>query len=326
MDCSEIRKLDKGELHVHLNGLVSTSVIKKLLEKTDDKILNQCDLETDLNIIRPAGSLVEYLKPWNLLRLVPISRFDLKLIVESAFLNLLEDNIKFVELRNSVIYIALLNNISVTDALEWVLTEIEVCSNKFNIQAGLILTVTRGEYASEHLRSLLSAYKNLGCPKAVIGLDLAGNEDIEPPRDTAKLFREAKDSYGLGITIHAGETGNYTNIKDAVINYGADRIGHGTAVVKSHEIIDLIIDRNICIEVCPISNRLTKAVPELEPHPVNEMIKYNVPFVLCSDNPAIHASSLSEDYLVFMRETNNKKNIHEMYKTQKTYTFLEGLK
>lgn len=325
MDYNEVLKLEKGELHVHLNGLVSTSVIKKLLEKHDDKRLSQFNLDVDLNISQPVNSLVEYLKPWDLLRLVPTNRFDLKLIVESAFLNLLEDNIKFVELRNSVIYIALLNNISVTDALEWLLTEIEEHSSKFNIQAGLILTVTRGEYASEHLRSLLNAYKNLGCPKTVIGLDLAGNEDIEPPRGTATLFREAKDKHGLGITIHAGETGNYANIKDAIINYKADRIGHGTAVVKSYEVMELVIDRNICIEVCPISNRLTKAVPESESHPVNKMLTYNIPFVLCSDNPAVHASSLSKDYLVFMRETNNK-NVHEMYKAQKAYTFLEGLK
>lgn len=94
----------------------------------------------------------------------------------------------------------------------------------------------------------------------MIGLDLAGNEDITPPPETASLFRSAKDKYGLGITIHAGETGNADNIRNAIISYGADRIGHGTAVIRSPEIMDLIRELDICIEVCPISNRLTGAV------------------------------------------------------------------
>lgn len=326
MEINELRMMEKGELHVHLNGLVSTSTIKKLLECRDFQSPMQFNLDTDLTIINPVSSLAEYLLPWQLLRQIPTSNFDLNLIIESAFYNLSLENVKFVELRNSVIYIAHLNNISVTTALEWLLIGIKKYSDEFNIKAGLILTVTRGEYASVHLRSLLSAYKNLGCPKNVIGLDLAGNEDIAPPKDTAKLFRDAKDKYGIGITIHAGETGKSSNIKDAIINYHADRIGHGTAALQSPEIINLIKERDICIEVCPISNRLTGAVHKTEPHPVSGMIKHNIPFVICSDNPSIHASNISEDYVIFMQETTNEKNLKEMYYRQKKYSFIKDLK
>ncbi|HBQ8703571.1 TPA: adenosine deaminase [Klebsiella pneumoniae] len=326
MDLYEARMMDKGELHVHLNGLVSTQVIRGVLEKNIIKMPEHFNIDTDLNVTHPARSLVDYLKPWQFLRLIPASHFDLSIMIESAFSNLIAENIKFVELRNSIIYIALLNNISVSEALKWVLDDIDFFSRKFNIQAGLILTITRGEYAPEHLRSLLGAYKSLGCPAGVIGLDLAGNEDITPPPETASLFRSAKDKYGLGITIHAGETGNADNIRNAIISYGADRIGHGTAVIRSPEIMDLIRERDICIEVCPISNRLTGAVSDIDPHPVGEMINHNIPFVICSDNPAIHRSSLSEDYVAFMQETKNFIVMDNMYETQKRYSFLKGVK
>ncbi|EEX64312.1 adenosine deaminase [Vibrio metoecus] len=325
MEFKEIKTMPKGELHVHLNGLANTHLIRSLLQTSSNELPSDFDLYQDLTRRTPARSLSEYLKPWQALRLVPQSRADLSKIVDSAFFELKSDNVEFVELRNSVIYISLLNNITVQEALEWLLQDIEEYSCRYNIKAGLLLTIARGEYAPEHLRALVDAYKSLGRPQSVIGLDLAGNEDISPPPETAHLFRTAKDEEGLSITIHAGETGNPQNIEDAIINYSADRIGHGTAIVKDPRLIELAKNKDICIEVCPVSNRLTNAVAENESHPVTEMVKYEVPFVVCSDNPSIHGSTLSDDYFELYKETNNVLLIQNMLSTQKKYSFIKGI-
>lgn len=71
------------------------------------------------------------------LRLIPASRFDLSIMIESAFSNLIAENIKFVELRNSIIYIALLNNISVSEALKWVLDDIDFFLKNSTFKPGL---------------------------------------------------------------------------------------------------------------------------------------------------------------------------------------------
>ncbi|WP_158144497.1 amidohydrolase family protein [Vibrio metschnikovii] len=323
MEFKEIKTMPKGELHVHLNGLANTHLIRLLLQTSSNELPSDFDLYQDLTRSTPARSLSEYLKPWQALRLVPQSRADLSKIVDSAFFELKSDNVEFVELRNSVIYISILNNITVQEALEWLLQDMDKYSSRYNIKAGLLLTITRGEYASEHLRALVNAYKSLGRPQSVIGLDLAGNEDISPPQEAAHLFRAAKDEEGLSITIHAGETGKHKNIEDAIINYSADRIGHGTAIVQDPKLIELVKEKDICIEVCPVSNRLTNAVAENESHPVREMIKHEVPFVICSDNPSIHGSTLSDDYFEFYKETNNVLLIKNMLSTQKKYSFIK---
>ncbi|WP_148201447.1 adenosine deaminase [Alcanivorax borkumensis] len=325
MNENEIKLLNKGELHVHLNGLVSTDVVRELLEENKSDLPSGFDLERDLNILQPTDSLASYLKPWQVLRLVPRSRACLGLIVESAFLNLKSQNVRFVEIRNSVIYLALLNNISVDRALSWLVSEIELACEKHKIIAGLILTVSRGDCAPEHLRSLLSAYENLGRPSTVVGLDLAGNENIESPIETGSLFLHAKDKYELKVTIHAGETGRVENITSAVYEFGADRIGHGTAASKSVEVMDLLKHRDICVEVCPISNKLTSAVNESQPHPVVDFIANEVPFVICSDNPSIHLSDLTKDYIEFYRETRSSQHLRDMYSHQKKYSFIKGL-
>lgn len=325
MNKNEIQLMKKGELHVHLNGLVSTDVIRSLLVRDRSELPSGFDLEKDLNISLPANSLASYLKPWQALRLIPKSKGSLRMIVESAFLNLKSQNITFAEIRNSVIYLALLNNISVDEALYWVVSEFEKASERHKIKAGLILTVSRGDYAQEHLRALLGAYEKLGRPNTVVGLDLAGNEDITSPIEIGSIFLHAKDKYGLKVTIHAGETGRVENIITAVNEFGADRIGHGTAASKSVEVMNLLKDRNVCIEVCPISNRLTNAVNENEPHPVIDFINHKVPFVICSDNPSIHLSTLTDDYLEFYRETNSSQHLLDMYNNQKKYSFIGGL-
>lgn len=317
--------MEKGELHVHLNGLVSTDVIRGILTKDKSELPSGFDLGKDLNVLKPADSLAEYLKPWQVLRLIPKSKSCFALIVESAFQNLKLQNITFVEIRNSIIYLALLNNISVDEALYWVITEIEAASEKYGIKTGLILTVSRGDYAPEHLRALLGAYEKLGRPNIVIGLDLAGNEDALSPIETGSLYLHAKDKYGLKVTIHAGETGRVDSIISAVYEFGADRIGHGTAASKSVEVMDLLKERDICIEVCPISNRLTNAVNKNESHPVIDFIEHKVPFVICSDNPSIHLSNLTEDYLEFFRETRSSMHLDDMYSNQKKYSFIRGV-
>ncbi len=325
MELKEIQMMPKGELHVHLNGLANTGLIRSLLQASSAELPSNFDLNNDLTRHTPIGSLSEYLKPWQALRLIPKSRADLSKIVDSAFSELKRDNVEFVELRNSVIYISLLNNITVQKALEWLLQDMEESSSRYNIKAGLILTITRGEYAPEHLRALVDAYKSLGRPQSVIGLDLAGNEDVSPPPETAYLFRTAKDEEGLSITIHAGETGKSHNIEDAIINYSADRIGHGTAIVQEPRLIELVKKKDICIEVCPVSNRLTNAVAENEYHPVREMVKHGVPFVVCSDNPSIHGSTLSDDYFELYKETNSALLIQNMLSDQKKYSFIKGI-
>lgn len=320
-----LRTMQKGELHVHLNGLVDTELVTSLLKAEGVEIPLGFDLNSDLTRTAPSPDLISYLKPWQVLRLIPRSRVSLRLIVDNAFKNLKKQNVTFVELRNSVIYIAQLNNIGISTALFWLIQEIKAASEKYSIKSGLILTIPRGDKALDHLNALLKSYIDLERPSIIVGLDLAGDEDAISPEHTGKAFCKAKDDFGLNVTIHAGETGNPEHISDAIVNFNADRIGHGTAAYKSHVVMDLLRNRDVCVEVCPISNRRTGAVSSDESHPVSEFIKMEVPFVICSDNPSIHRASLSDDYLEFYRETHNIEIIRDMLSLQIKYSFIKGL-
>jgi adenosine deaminase len=321
----DILSLNKGELHVHLNGLISKKTIREIID--NEKSFNSEDINIDsyFTPVKPYKSLEDYIRIWDVLRLIPKCRANLKIMMEDAFHNLKKDHINFAEIRNSVIYISLLNDITVTKALEWITEELETYSKKYNIKAGLILTVPRGDYCIDNFMALLKAYKGLGCPSSVVGLDLAGNENYQCPKELGNLFRAAKEKYNLKITIHAGETGNPNNIEEAIISYGADRIGHGTSAVNDMKIIELLKKKNICVEVCPISNHLTGAIRGKKKHPILDFIENEVPFVICSDNPQLHDASLSKDYILFTKIVDDISYVLNMFAIQQKYTFIKDI-
>jgi adenosine deaminase len=319
---AKIHNLEKGELHVHLNGLVSTETIQTLVTEENIPLPPNFDLNRDLNRIKRCVSLENYLEPWRLLRLLPKTRKQLTLIVQDAFRNLKNDNVSFVEIRNSLLNIAKNINYTNTQTLEWLIEDLENCSEKMSIKVGLILTVTRSSNSKKDLQRLLKAYEEIGCPNIVKGLDLAGDENVEIDKSIGELFKYAKETHNLGITIHAGETGKIQNIIEAVDFFHADRIGHGTAAGKNFATMKMLKEKQICLEVCPISNLLTNAVKSTERHPINKFLEYDVPFIICSDNPGIHKKNLTDDYMAAYIETNNLEVLLNMFELQKLHSFI----
>lgn len=141
---------------------------------------------------------------------------------------------------------------------------------------------------------------------------------------TYLFFQKGKYELNLGITIHAGETGNLNNILEAVHVFEADRIGHGTAAMHCIKTMDLLREKDIAVEVCPISNRRTNSLKKDDAYTFHQFLEYGVPFILCSDNPAIHNLDLVEDYKVFMQETNDIEFLLKHYEHQKKYSFFKG--
>lgn len=324
-DSGNMDACDRGELHVHMNGAIPISTIREIL--SDELTVLPVGFEFERDLVRnaPCQSLAEYLTPWQVLRLFPKKRKNLDLLADAVFRGFGENDVRFVELRSSLLYLAGLHSCSPAQALESLIESTGKAAQNYGIRRGLILTVTRGNDGVACLSTLLQAYRDLGEPKDVIGLDLAGDEEMSYPAELPSLFREAKERFGLGITIHAGETGRAENVRSAVELFGADRIGHGTAAGKDPDLLELLADKGICVEVCPISNRLTNAVPSNEAHPLQNFRRHGVPFVICSDNPAIHQRGLADDHAAAMTEGLSIGDMKLQYEVAKQYSFMENL-
>jgi aminodeoxyfutalosine deaminase len=128
----------------------------------------------------------------------------------------------------------------------------------------------------------------------IVGLGLTGVEGSFPESDFRHL-REAADQLDLGLAVHAGETGTPDNVRAALDDLGADRIGHGIASVGDPDLIARLVRDRVPLEVCPSSNVTLSIVEDLDAHPIRELWQAGVEVTVNSDDPPFFATTLTDE-------------------------------
>ncbi len=165
------------------------------------------------------------------------------------------------------------------------------------VSVALICDLTRNfgvERAFETARIAVAlAEADLG----VIGIGLGGDEANFPPALYREPFAFAR-AHGLHAVAHAGEAAGAESVRDAVEILGAERIGHGVRALEDPAVVDLLVRRQIPLELCPTSNRLTGVVSPAGPHPIAELDARGVICVVDADDPALFSTSLETEYRI----------------------------
>jgi adenosine deaminase len=254
---ADLSILPKAELHAHLNGCVPPAVFHRLV-KTHGIILPDGFMLPDhLTIRAPVPTLLEYFRPWTVFKRLPVGQECLDEMVNSAAEHLSNDGVRYAELRNSPFNIAEINSISLERTLEWLAESAVKASETHHIDLRLIISLSRHNFALEHATGVLSAITNIAHDQRIVGVDLSGNEDDVVTPHLSLVFRRAKADHGLGVTIHAGETWNMANVRWAIEECHADRIGHCLAASNDPHLMEMLATRDICVEVCLQSNLLS---------------------------------------------------------------------
>lgn len=146
-------------------------------------------------------------------------------------------------------------------------------------------------------------------PHLIAGYDLVGPEDLGKPLTDLlpELFwfrkQAAQEGVNLPFYFHAGETlgdGSSTdnNLFDAIL-LGTRRIGHGFSLYKHPLLIDMVKDKRILIESCPISNEVLRLCGSVMAHPLPALLARGVACSLCNDDPAMlgqDTAGMSHDF------------------------------
>jgi aminodeoxyfutalosine deaminase len=133
--------------------------------------------------------------------------------------------------------------------------------------------------------------------RGVVGIGLGGPEAEYPPEPYAPAFDLAR-SEGLGSVPHAGEHAGPESIRGALDALGARRIRHGIRAVEAPALLQELADRRIVLDVCPVSNVRTRAVPSLAEHPLPQLVAAGAVCSLSTDDPAMFGTDLSNEYAV----------------------------
>ena len=128
----------------------------------------------------------------------------------------------------------------------------------------------------------------------VVALGLAGTEAAAPSRDFPML-RSAADRLGLGLVVHAGETGPAAEVAEALEVLGADRIAHGVAIVDDPAVLARVVADRVPLDVCPTSNVVLGVVDDHAAHPLPALWAAGVDVTVGSDDPPFFATSLTQE-------------------------------
>jgi len=161
-------------------------------------------------------------------------------------------------------------------------------------RAGLLLCALYGDSPELVERLVDVAASRPG----VVGIDLAGGPDSAQMwslRDYASAFHKAR-RVGLGRTVHAGEGRPPEEIRLAVVELHAQRIGHGTTLLHDPRVLDLVLEREVVIEACPTSNVHTGAVPSLSAHPLPQWLDLGVRACVNTDNTLLSAVTAPQEH------------------------------
>mgnify|MGYP000998579204 CR=1 FL=1 len=243
-------------------------------------------------------SLEQYLKPFD----ITVSVLQTEAALERATWELAadcsEENIRYLEIRFAPI-LHQQKGLSLIEVVQAVLRGKQRAERDFDIRIGIIICSIRHNNPEESLTAaeLAVAFKN----KGIVGFDLAGAEDGFP----AKHHREAFSliiNNNINATVHAGEAYGPESIHQALHMVSANRIGHGTRLRESGDLMNYMNDHRIPIEMCITSNVQTKAVDNLHNHPVKFYYDFGLRVTLNTDNRLMSDTTLTREYMIAIRE------------------------
>ncbi|XP_060793431.1 adenosine deaminase [Neoarius graeffei] len=300
----------KVELHVHLDGSFQIETILDVAKRRGIAL----PVDTKSEMI----SLITMDKPETLTKFLDkFSQYmhviagDREAIKRSAY-EFVETKAKegviYVEVRYSPHLMANCNvepipwnqekgDVTPDDVVHLVNEGLKEGEKDFKIKARSILCCMRHmPNWSMEVIELCKKYQNDG----VVAIDLAGDESLNT--EACPLHRSAyeeAEKSGIHRTVHAGEVGPPSVVKEAVEVLKAERIGHGYNAIKDEALYKQLLEQNMHFETCPISSKITGACdPDFTKHPLIRFKEDKANYSLNTDDPLIFNTTLDSDYQV----------------------------
>ena len=277
-----LRGLPKAELHLHLEGAIRADTARELAEASGH---NWPDVHT-------FADLADFVQAYESARQLVRSLDDLRRIGAELIQDADRQGVRWTEVH--LIPPTYAGRLGAPEGIIEAVLEGFVAGGSATAGAGLVLGVNRGlpPAAAEESLRLALAYADQG----VVAFGLAGDEANHPAGAFAELFARARHC-GLRAVPHAGEAAGAESVRDCVELLRADRVCHGIRAVEDPALVEVLLDRQVCLDVAPTSNVALNAAHSWREHPARHLLAVGVPITLNSDCPLFFRSPVNEEYL-----------------------------
>ena len=164
--------------------------------------------------------------------------------------------------------------------------------NKLGISSALILCFLRHLSAEAAMATLEQALP-YGDSFVAVGLD--SSEMGHPPSKFQAVFDRARGE-GFLTVAHAGEEGPPEYIWEAIRLLKVSRIDHGVRCVEDPALVDYLIEHQIPLTVCPLSNVKLCVFDTMAQHNLKQLLNMGLCVTVNSDDPAYFGGYLNENF------------------------------
>ncbi len=162
---------------------------------------------------------------------------------------------------------------------------------RLGLSSGLILCFLR-HLSDEAAMVTLEEALPYGEHFLAVGLD--SSELGHPPSKFQAVFDRAR-AEGFLTVAHAGEEGPPQYIWEALKRLKVSRIDHGVRCVEDPALVDFLVDRQIPLTVCPLSNVKLGVFDTMAHHNLKHLLDLGLCVTVNSDDPAYFGGYMAEN-------------------------------
>jgi adenosine deaminase len=310
-----LRALPKISLHDHLDGGLRPQTIIELAEPLGIELpaATAPELAAWFAEKSDSGSLVEYLKTFDVTIAVMQTAEGLTRVAREFVEDLAADGVIYGELRWAPEQ-HLQRGLSLDETVEAVQRGIDAAVDRVRseggwIRAGQLVSAMRHLDRGIEIAELALRHRDEG----VVGFDIAGPEAGFP----ASRLHTAFDMLARACfpaTVHAGEADGVDSIRGALVDGHALRLGHGVRIaeditiertdventfVSLGRVAQWVKDRGIALETSPSSNLQTGAIAAwgstMADHPFDLLYQLGFRVTVNTDNRLMSATTLTRE-------------------------------
>ena len=284
-----IAGLPKAELHLHIEGSLEPEQMMLFARR------NGVDLPYDsVEDIRRAYSfnnLQEFLDIYYQGMSVLQTRQDYFDLTAAYLKRVHQDNVRHVEIFFDP-QGHTERGVAFGEVIEGILDGLEHGEKEWGISSHLILSFLRHLSEEDAFETLKSADPYLD---RILGVGLDSSEVGHPPSKFQRVYQAARDK-GLKLFAHAGEEGPPDYVWEALDLLKIDRVDHGNRSMEDPALIQRLVDDQLALTVCPLSNVKLCVVDDIEQHPLRRMMDAGLKVTINSDDPSYFGGYMNDNF------------------------------
>lgn len=312
-----IKRIPKAELHLHIEGTFEPELMFEIAKRNG--------IEINFNSIEELKAAYNFN---NLQEFLDIYYAGAKvLITEQDFYDLTWAYLEKAN-DNNVIHTEIMfdpqthteRGIAFDTVINGIYSALKDAKREFGITSKLIMSFLRHMPQDSAFETFDNYYRHKE-KISIIGLD--SSELGNPPNKFKEIYEKAL-SEGLKLTAHAGEEGPPEYVWEALDILKVNRIDHGNRSLEDEQLVQRLVNEQIVLTVCPLSNLKLKVVDDLKNHPLRTMMNKGMNVTVNSDDPAYFGGYINQNFIKITNALGlSEQDIYELVKNSIESSFAD---